>query len=143
MTTLSTLRGHTLRHFLRHYLEMIMAMVVGMVVLGTAESMLLNPIGWAELRAQTETHTLIMATNMIIPMAAWMRFRSHSWAAIAEMAVATYVPFVVLFVPLRLGVLSSNQVIVLGHVLMLFAMAAVMVRRRDEYADHDRQKVWS
>jgi hypothetical protein len=52
------------------------------------------------------------------------------------MAVATHLPFVVLFVPLWLGVLSSNQVIFLGHVLMLLAMAAVMVRYRDEYADH-------
>jgi hypothetical protein len=29
-----------------------------------------------------------------------MRFRRHGWAAIAEMAVTMYAPFVVLFPPL-------------------------------------------
>jgi hypothetical protein len=66
-------------------------------------------------------------------MAAWMRFRRHGWAAIAEMAVAMYAPFVVLFPPLWLGVLSTTGLMVLGHVLMLFAIAAAMLRRRGEY----------
>jgi hypothetical protein len=143
MTTLTTVRGQALRRFLRHYLEMIMAMVLGMVVLGAGEAMLLERVGWAETLAQPEPGALIMATNMIVPMAAWMRFRDHRWSAIAEMAVAMYLPFVALFVPLWLGVLSPTGLIVLGHVLMLFAMAAVMWRRRDEYASHQREKVRS
>jgi hypothetical protein len=143
MTTLTTVRGQALRRFLRHYLEMIMAMVVGMVVLGAGEAMLLERVGWAETLAQPEPGALIMATNMIVPMAAWMRFRDHGWSAIAEMAVAMYLPFVALFVPLWLGVVSPTGLMVLGHVLMLFAMAAVMWRRRDEYASHHREKVRS
>lgn len=143
MTTLTTVRGQALRRFLRHYLEMIMAMVVGMVVLGAAEAMLFNRVAWAETLARPEGDALIMATNMIIPMAAWMRFRGHRWGAIAEMAVAMYLPFVVLFVPLWLGVLSPTGLMVLGHVLMLFAMAAVMWRRRDEYASHHHKKAQS
>jgi len=55
------------------------------------------------------------------------------WAAVAEMAVAMYAPFMVLFPPLWLGVLSANGPMVLGHVLMLLAIAAVMLRRRHEY----------
>ena len=144
MTTLTTVRGQALRRFLRHYLEMIMAMVVGMVVLGAAEAMLFNRVAWAETTlARPESDVLIMATNMIIPMAAWMRFRGHRWGAIAEMAVAMYLPFVVLFVPLWLGALSPTGLMVLGHVLMLFAMAAVMWRRRDEYANHHHRKAQS
>ena len=112
MTTLTTLRGQALRRLVRHYLEMVVAMVAGMVVLGPAESVLLDPIGWAELRAHPETRALIMATNM---------------------AVAMHLSFVVLFPPLWLGVLSATGLMVLGHVLMLFAMAAVMLRRRDQY----------
>jgi hypothetical protein len=142
MTTLTTVRGHSLRHFLRHYLEMIMAMVVGMVVLGAA-AMLLNRVGWAETLARPETDVLIMATNMIVAMAVWTRFRGHGWAAIAEMAVAMYLPFVALFLPLWLGVLSPTGLIILGHVLMLFAMAGVMWRRRDEYAGHHHEKAQS
>jgi hypothetical protein len=47
--------GRRLRRFVRHYPEIVVATVAGMVVLGPAESMLLNPIGWAELLAHAET----------------------------------------------------------------------------------------
>ena len=95
--------------------------------------MLLNPIGWAEVVANLEAATLVMATNMIVAAAAWMRFRGQGWAAIAEMAVAMYAPFLVLWPPLWLGVLSVSGLMVLGHVLMLLAIAAAMLRRRDDY----------
>jgi hypothetical protein len=133
MTTRATPRRPALRRFVRHYLEIVVAAVAGMVVLGPAESALLNPIGWAELLARTETATLVMAMNMTVAVAAWMRLRRHGWAAVAEMAVAMCAPFIVLFPPLWLGALSAIGLMVLGHVLMLFAIAAAMLRRRDEY----------
>ena len=64
MTTLTTLRGVALRRFIGHYLQMLVAMVVGMAALGPLESLLLNPLGWAELRSHPEISALIMATNM-------------------------------------------------------------------------------
>jgi hypothetical protein len=108
MTALSSLRGPALRCFIRHYLGMVVAMVAGMMVLGAAESVLLDPIGWAELRASPKINALAMATNMAVAMVVWMRLRGHGWAAIAEMAVAMYVPLVVLFPPLWLGVPSAT-----------------------------------
>jgi hypothetical protein len=132
MTTNTTLRRPALRRFVGHYLEIVVAAVAGMMLLGPAESMLLNPIG-AELLARFEISTLVMATNMTVAAAAWMRFRRHGWAAVAEMALAMYAPFMVLFPPLWLGVLSANALMVLGHVLMLLAIAAAMLRRRHEY----------
>jgi hypothetical protein len=133
MTTPTTLRRPALRRFVGHYLEIVVAAVAGMMLLGPAESMLLNPIGWAEVVATFEAAMLVMATNMTVAAAAWMRFRRHGWAAVAEMAVAMYAPFLVLFPPLWLGALSANGVMVLGHVLMLLAIAAAMLRRRHEY----------
>jgi hypothetical protein len=133
MTTPTTLRRPALRRFVGHYLEIVVAAGAGMVVLGPVESMLLNPIGWAEVVANFEAATLVMATNMTVAAAAWMRFRRHGWAAIAEMAVAMYAPFVVLFPPLWLGVLSATGLMVLGHVLMLLAIATAMLRRRHQY----------
>jgi hypothetical protein len=133
MTTPTTLRRPALGRLVRHYLEIVVAAVAGMFVLGPVESILLNPIGWAELVAHFETYTLVMATNMTVAAAAWMRLRGHGWAAIAELAVAMYAPFLVLFPPLWLGVLSATGLMVLGHVLMLFTIAAAMWRRRDEY----------
>jgi hypothetical protein len=138
MTARTTLRRPALR-FVGHYLEIVVAAVAGMVVLGPVEPMPLNAIGWAGLLAHPETYALVMATNMTVAVAAWMRFRRHGWAAIAEMAVAMYAPFVVLFPPLWLGVLSATGLMVLGHVLMLFAIAAAMLRRRDEYTGHHQQ----
>ena len=133
MTTPTTVHRPALRRFVGHYLEIVVAAVAGMVVLGPAESMLLNPIGWAEVVANFEAATLVMATNMTVAAAAWMRFHRHGWAAIAEMAVAMYASFLVLFPPLWLGVLSATGLMALGHVLMLFAIAAAMLRRRDQY----------
>ena len=140
MTALSSLRGQTLRRLVRHYLEMVVAMVVGMMVLGPAESVLLDPVGWAELRAHPEIRALVMATNMTVAMVAWMRLRGHGWAATAEMAVAMYLSFLVLFPPLWLGVLSAAGLMALGHVLMLLAMAAVLLRRRTEYSGHHHEQ---
>jgi hypothetical protein len=133
MTTPTTRRRPALRRLVGHYLEIVVAAVAGMVVLGSVESMLLNPIGWAEVVARFEAATVVMATNMAIAAAAWMRWRGHDWAAIAELAVAMYAPFLVLFPPLWLGVLSASGLMVLGHLLMLLAIAAAMSRRPDEY----------
>jgi hypothetical protein len=139
---LAIIRGRALRRLVRHYLEMVLAMVAGMVVLGRAESVLLDPFGWAGLRAQPEIHMLVMATNMTVAMVAWMRLRGHRWAATAEMVVAMYASLVVLFPPLWLGALSPMGLMVLGHVLMFLAMAAVMLGRSDEYSGHHHRAGW-
>lgn len=106
------------RHFVVHYLQMLAAMVVGMVVLGPL-SMFVD--------AGVEVHALLMATWMSIGMAAWMAWRRHAWPAIAEMCLAMYLSFVVLFPAYWLGALSGGGVMVAGHVLMLPAMALAML----------------
>ena len=74
-----------------------------------------------------------MATSMTIGMAAWMLWRRHSWRAVAEMGAAMYLSFVVLMPLHRLGVLSGDGLVLVGHVLMLPAMALAMLYRRGEY----------
>lgn len=115
----------TSRAFVVHYLQMVAAMLVGMVVLGPL-TMLVGDTG-------AEVDALLMATTMTVGMAAWMTWRRHSWPAIAEMALAMYLAFVVLFPLLWLGVLSETGLLVAGHVLMLPAMAAAMLLRPAEY----------
>jgi hypothetical protein len=119
--------------FLRHYLEMVVAMLLGMAILGPLESALLNPVGWQSLRSVPELNALVMATNMTAAMVAWMRYRGHGPAATTLMATAMYLSFVVLFPLLWLGVVSPSGVLVGGHLLMLPAMAAAMLLRRDRY----------
>jgi hypothetical protein len=53
------------------------------------------------------------------------------------MAVAAYAPFLVLFPPLWLSVLPATGLLVGGHLLMLVATAAAMVRR-DQHARSQR-----
>ena len=122
-------RGRRTWHLVRHYLEMVVAMLVGMVVLGPVEDLV-----WPGLTARTDVAVLVMATNMAVGMSAWMRFRGHSWPAIAEMSAAMYVPFAVLLVPYWTGAVSGDLLMTAGHVLMLPAMALAMWWRLDEYA---------
>lgn len=127
-----------IRPFLRHYLEMVvvMVMVIGMAAFGALESWLLTGIAHSAVLERPDIETLVMATNMTIPMAAWMRFRGHAWPPILEMSAAMYLPFSVLFVPLWMGLISGSTLMAAGHVLMLLAMAVAMLRRRAEYTSH-------
>ena len=122
-------RGRRTWRLVRHYLEMVVAMVVGMVVLGPIEALL-----WPGLDARVDVHAMVMATNMAVAMAAWMRFRGHSWPAIAEMSAAMYVPFAVLLVPYWAGAGSGDVLMTAGHVAMLPLMALAMLLRPAEYA---------
>jgi hypothetical protein len=122
-------RARAAWHLVRHYLEMVVAMLVGMIALGRLEDMV-----WPHLHGRTDVMVMVMATNMAIGMSAWMWFRRHSRIAIAEMAAAMYLPFLVLLVPYWAGAISGYAVMTGGHLLMLVAMALPMVWwRRSEY----------
>jgi hypothetical protein len=127
-------RRHRRRKLVVHYLEMVVAMAVGMVALHPVWTLLFDAFGWSGVLDRPEPMALVMATNMTIAMTAWMRFRGHGWRPCAEMGAAMYLPFVVLFVPMWAGLISSGGMLLWGHVLMLFAMAGAMAIRPHEYA---------
>jgi len=122
------------RTFALHFAEMVVAMVVGMVVLHPVWMFALDAVGAAGLMDNPYTGALIMATNMTMAMSAWMKVRGHRWRPIVEMGAAMYVPFLVLFVPLGLGVIDQGALMLWGHLLMLPAMAVVMLLRPHEDA---------
>jgi hypothetical protein len=136
LTAQPTRTSHGLRRFVLHYLEMVVAMAVGMVVLHPVWSLGLGALGQADVLNRIEVMALVMATNMTVAMSAWMRYRGHGWAGIAEMGAAMYLPFLVLFVPLWAGLISSGGLMLAGHLLMLPAMVVAMLLRRDEYMGH-------
>lgn len=129
------------RRFALHYLEMVIAMFIGMGVFAPLWHLVFDAFG-SNAMERTDVMAMSMATNMVIGMSLWMWLRGHSAAPIAEMAVAMYLPFVVLLVPLWLGVISSAVLMVAGHVLMLGTMLLAMLRRRDEYSCRHRNR-WS
>lgn len=127
--TLTTHRS-TWRPLARHYVEMIVAMFAGMLVVGGARML-------AGLTVPLEEHPgawyLLMATDMAIGMAAWMRYRGHGWAGTLVMCAAMYVPLAL--VPLAwTGVMSDMTFMTATHVVMLVAMLAALLRRRHEFA---------
>ena len=109
--------------FARHLAEMLAAMTVGMLVLGP-----LWPLPRA-LAERADVAAFTTATDMTVAMAVWMWHRGHGAAYTAEMAAAMYAPFAVLLIPWWLGLVPGETVLLGGHLLMLPAMVAVMVRR--------------
>jgi hypothetical protein len=142
LKTLKTLPKTLLRpttpvgHFVHHYLQMVVAMLVGMIALGPVWSLAGDALGITALLHQPEPTVLVMATNMTIAMCGWMRYRGHRWRPTLEMAAAMYLPFLALFPPLWLGILSPPGLMLYGHLLMLPAMAAAMLLRPGEYTGH-------
>ena len=119
--------------FIRHYAEMVLAMAAGMFALMPLSALALRAAGAPHLLDGTGPMTAAMATYMAIGMGAWMAVRGHGWRHIAEMTAAMYLPFAILFPAALAGALTSGAMMVAGHVLMLAAMLAVMLRRRDHY----------
>ncbi|MFJ2755759.1 hypothetical protein ACIO3S_09185 [Nocardioides sp. NPDC087217] len=120
--------------FALHYLQMVIAMAVGMMLL---YPLWLLAVGGAPESAwvhRADVDSLVMATTMVIPMAAWMRFRGHGPRPIVEMSAAMYAGFVVLFPFLWLGVIDAGGLMLLGHVLMLLVMLVAMLARPGEYS---------
>jgi hypothetical protein len=121
------------KHFLRHYVEMVIAMFVGMGVLGF-------PAAWAMGAFIDDTPALMflrMATTMTVGMVGWMLYRGHGWRANAEMAASMFVPTFGVIWLLSAGLLTNLGVLmIVEHVAMLLAMAAVMLMRPAEYRHH-------
>lgn len=120
--------------FVLHYLQMIIAMALGMMVL---YPLWLLAVGGAPETAwvhRADVDSLVMATTMVIPMAAWMRFRGHGRRPTVEMSAAMYAGFVVLYPFLWLGIIDTDGLMLLGHVLMLLFMLAAMLARPGEYS---------
>jgi flagellar biosynthetic protein FliP len=69
-----------------------------------------------------------MATSMTLGMSIWMAIRRHAWRFILEMGAAMYLSFVVLFPAYWAGLLSGDGLLVVGHIVMLPAMAVVILR---------------
>ncbi|GLZ02297.1 hypothetical protein [Actinoplanes sp. NBRC 103695] len=123
------------RPFLRHLGEMILAMLLGPLLIGPLWPYLVP----ADLLARADMAAATMATGMVVTMSVWMWHRGHGAGAIAEMAAAMYVPYLVLLVPWWLGLMAAEAVTVGGHLLMVPAMVLAMWHRAAEYTTHRPQ----
>jgi hypothetical protein len=124
--------------FALHYVEMIVAMFVGMFALDLLWSAL--GVGFSFDR-DPELGYLLMAFDMSVGMAVWMRVRGHAWAPTLEMCGAMFAPVVPLFPLLWLGAIDGMTLMMVAHVAMFPLMLAVMLRRRGEFTHDHRRAV--
>ena len=107
-------------------------MVAGMLLLGPLWELAGAALGVGDALARPEVAALVMATNMTVGMTVGMRYRAHRWHAVGEMAAAMYVPFLLLLVPFRAGLIDADALMLGGHLLMIPAMVLVALRHRHE-----------
>lgn len=122
--------------FVRHYLEMVLAMLLGMATLWPLWLLATGAASDDSWLRGIEVESIVMATAMSIPMAAWMAFRRHRARLTVEMCAAMYAGYLVLFPLHWVGALGEMGVMMWGHVLMPVLMLAAMVARRREYLEH-------
>ena len=131
-------QGKKARHFLRHFFEMIVVMMLGMCVLGAAFGELHGLAfgsGFADAwREYVVLAAFAMAFNMTVPMVLLMRFRGHSWERGGEMAAAMNLPLLPAFVLYAFDAILPEGVLGVQMMLMIPAMLAAMLYRREEYS---------
>lgn len=115
--------GHRWRRLALHYLEMLIAMGVGMAVFGLARGALGLTVAFHD---RPGASFLLMATDMALGMAIWMRVRRHGWPVTLQMCAAMYVPLLLL--PLvAAGLMGAMTFMVVAHVVMCVAMLVVLL----------------
>lgn len=117
-----------------HLFEMCMAMCVGVAVLDVPFVGLAKWAGYADpIRDLPQLAAVVVAFNMSLPMALWMRYRGHDWRCVKEMSGAMFAEAFVLIVVAWLGAFATTSLVPLQHSLMIPAMVIVMLFRLDVY----------
>jgi hypothetical protein len=132
----STIRTLATRvgYFTLHFAEMWLAMMFGMALFMVA-TISLAALSNAALSEPTSFgFQAAMSLFMVAPMAAWMRVRGCPWRECGEMSAVMLLPTAAALL-LRLLNLPDAQLWISGnqHTLMLVAMLAYMLYRREYY----------
>jgi hypothetical protein len=122
------------RAFARHFGEMIAAMFLGMGVLGGLAALGFAVFGGSSSDLPGGVRVTLMGIYMTVPMVLWMRYRGHSAARNAEMAMSMVVPTVAAAALAFAGALGTGAALAVQHVVMVPAMLGVMLWRYEEYA---------
>jgi hypothetical protein len=124
--------------FLRHFFEMLVVMMLGMCLLGGAFRELHVLAFGSGFAAAWREHAGLaaygMAFSMTVPMVLWMRYRGHSWERGGEMALAMNLPVLPVLALYVFDVVGFDGVLGLQMGLMIPAMVAAMLYRKEEYS---------
>jgi hypothetical protein len=129
-----------LRHvgrFAVHYAEMCMVMCVGAFLLSVAFFGAAALLGYPDLPQRLpELSVLVIAVNLSLPMAAWMRFRGMGWQPILEMSGPTMLVGLLLILGYWLDIIAKSSLIDLQTSLACPVMLAAMLLRCRLYSSH-------
>jgi hypothetical protein len=130
--------------FVVHYLEMCMVMCVGAIVLSVAFFGAAALLGYTDLPQRAPAlSALVVAVNLSLPMALWMRFRGIAWRPALEMSGATMLVGLLLIAGYRLGVVGQSSLIEVQTSLACPVMLAVMLVRFGIYSSHAGRHAYS
>ena len=126
--------------FVLHYAEMCMVMCVGAISLSVLFFGAAAVLGYSDLPQRApELTVLIIAINLSLPMAVWMRFRGMAWRPTVEMSGSTMVAGLLLIAAYRLGIIAKGSLMGLQTgILACPLMLAVMLVRFRLYSSHKR-----
>jgi hypothetical protein len=120
--------------FLVHFVEMCMAMCVGAIVLSLIFFEGAALLGYTSLPQRfPELSTLVVAFNLSVPMAIWMRIRGHDWRPTLEMSGATMAVGLLLIAAYWAGIIPKGDLLEWQTGLACPVMLAVMLVRLDMY----------
>ena len=116
--------------FTLHLLEMCAVMCLGAILFSLLIFGAASLLGYSNL-AETapELAVLVIAVNLSVPMAAWMRFRGMAWQPTVEMAGSTMAVGVLLIVAYRLDLVAQARLVPIQTSLACPVMLAVMLPR--------------
>ena len=132
-----------------HLLEMCMVMCVGAVVLSVLFFGAAGLLGYTDLpQTAPALSVLVIALNLSVPMAVWMRYRGMAWRPTLEMAGSTMVVGLALVVAYWMDLIAKDSLIEVQTSLACPVMLAVMLLRFPLYSGghtthsaHDAQVV--
>jgi hypothetical protein len=98
--------------FVAHLVEMCMVMCVGAIALSVLVFGVAAGLGFSDMpERQPELTVLLIAINLSLPMAAWMRYRAMGWRPTLEMSGATMVVGLLLIAAYWLGIVDKSNLV--------------------------------
>ena len=132
--------GRTLQpvvRFLLHLLEMCMVMCAGAIGLRGLFFGAANLMGFTDLPQRApEVSVLVIALNLSVPMAVWMRFRGMAWRPTLEMSGSTMVFGLVLIAAYWMDLVAKENLVELQTSAACPLMLVVMLFRPRLYSSH-------
>lgn len=127
--------GKPVGRFLLHFVEMCMVMCVSGILLSVAFFQGAVALGYSDLpRTAPELSVLVIAINLSVPMAAWMRYRGMGWRPTLEMTIPTMATGLILIAAYWLDLLAASSLIGIETRLACPVMLAVMLLRFPLYS---------